>query len=69
MSEQTSQKNAYDNTTQTVGFSNANDGIIIANNKDIIKTETETNKISKEMILAFSFVPLLFLFTNVRFLS
>ncbi|MCJ8153113.1 hypothetical protein MKJ01_04960 [Chryseobacterium sp. SSA4.19] len=66
MSEQTSQKNAYDNTTQTVVVSNANEGIIIANNKDIIKTETETNKISKEMILAFSFVALLFLLVIIR---
>ncbi|GAA5098294.1 hypothetical protein GCM10023210_34310 [Chryseobacterium ginsengisoli] len=66
MSEQTSQQNAYDDATQTVGISNANDGIITANNKDVIKMETETKGINKEMILAFSFVALLFLLIIIR---
>lgn len=66
MSEQTSQQNAYDNATQTVGISNPNDGIITANNKDVIKMETETKGINKEMILAFSFVALLFLLIIIR---
>lgn len=55
------EQNTYDNASQTVGISNANDGIITANNKDVIKIETETKVINKEMILAFSFVALLFL--------
>lgn len=66
MSEQTSRQNTYDNETQTVGISNANDGIITANNKDVIKMETETKGINKEMILAFSFVALLFLLIIIR---
>lgn len=66
MSEQTSQQNVHDNATQTVGISNANDGIITANNKDVIKMETETNGISKELILAFSFVALLFILIIFR---
>ncbi|KPH12883.1 hypothetical protein [Chryseobacterium sp. ERMR1:04] len=62
----TPEQKAYDNAAQTVGISNANDGIIIANNNTIIKTETETKEINKEMILAFCFVALLFLLIIIR---
>ncbi|MGH1515895.1 hypothetical protein [Chryseobacterium sp. JK1] len=62
----TPEQKTYDNAAQTVGISNADDGIIITNNKYIIKTETETKEINKEMILAFCFVALLFLLIIIR---
>lgn len=62
----TPEQKAYNNAKQTVGISNANDGIIIANNKEILTTKTETKEVNKEMILAFSFVVLLFLLIMIR---